>query len=104
MLKANLRIKRVVFMCTPHRGSKLAISPMAELAMRLITLPSNVARAINSQGAGAFAGKGNPGPAKCRHRAFAKQSRAENDEHSPHSGAVPLDHRESRSTRTADRR
>jgi hypothetical protein len=45
---ANPRIKRVVFICTPHRGSKLAISPIAELGMRLITLPSHVAATINN--------------------------------------------------------
>jgi hypothetical protein len=50
VFNANPRIKRVVFICAPHRGSKLAISPMAELAMRLITLPSNVAGAIKQVG------------------------------------------------------
>ncbi|MGE5215013.1 MAG: esterase/lipase family protein [Nitrospirota bacterium] len=47
--RANPRIKRVVFICTPHRGSKLAISPIAEFGMRLITLPSNIAGAIKNQ-------------------------------------------------------
>ena len=45
---ANPRIKRVVFICTPHRGSKLAISPIAEFGMRLITLPSHLAATINN--------------------------------------------------------
>lgn len=49
IFKANPRIKRVVFICTPHRGSKLAISPIAEFGMRLITLPSNIAGAIKNQ-------------------------------------------------------
>jgi pimeloyl-ACP methyl ester carboxylesterase len=49
VFNANPRIKRVVFMCTPHRGSKLAISPIAEFAMRLITLPGNVGSAIKNQ-------------------------------------------------------
>jgi hypothetical protein len=49
VFNANPRIKRVVFICTPHRGSKLAISPIAEFGMRLITLPSNVAGAIKNQ-------------------------------------------------------
>jgi pimeloyl-ACP methyl ester carboxylesterase len=49
VFKANARINRVVFICAPHRGSKLAISPIAELGMRLITLPSNVASAIKNQ-------------------------------------------------------
>ena len=48
VFNANQRIKRVVFICTPHRGSKLAISPMAEFAMRLITLPSGIAGAIKN--------------------------------------------------------
>jgi pimeloyl-ACP methyl ester carboxylesterase len=45
---ANPRIKRVVFICTPHRGSKLALTPIAELGTRLITLPSHVAATINN--------------------------------------------------------
>ena len=45
---ANPRIKRVVFICTPHRGSKLAISAIAEFGTRLITLPSHVAATINN--------------------------------------------------------
>lgn len=49
VFKANPRIKRVVFVCTPHRGSDLAISPIAEFGMRLITLPSNIAGAIKNQ-------------------------------------------------------
>jgi pimeloyl-ACP methyl ester carboxylesterase len=49
VFKANPRIKRVVFICTPHRGSDLAISPIAEFGMRLITLPANIAGAIKNQ-------------------------------------------------------
>jgi pimeloyl-ACP methyl ester carboxylesterase len=49
VFKANPRIKRVVFICTPHRGSDLAISPIAEFGMRLITLPANIAGAIKTQ-------------------------------------------------------
>jgi pimeloyl-ACP methyl ester carboxylesterase len=48
VFKANPRIKRVIFVCAPHLGSKLAISPIAELGMRLITLPSHVAATINN--------------------------------------------------------
>jgi pimeloyl-ACP methyl ester carboxylesterase len=48
VFKANPRIKRVIFICAPHLGSKLAISPIAELGMRLITLPSHVAATINN--------------------------------------------------------
>lgn len=49
VFNANPRIRRVVFICTPHRGSKLAISPIAEFGMRFITLPSNLAAAIKNQ-------------------------------------------------------
>ena len=49
VFNANPRIKRVVFICTPHRGSKLAIGFIGELGMRLITLPSNIAGAIKNQ-------------------------------------------------------
>jgi pimeloyl-ACP methyl ester carboxylesterase len=49
VFNANPRIKRVVFICTPHRGSDLAISPIAEFGMRLITLPANLASAIKTQ-------------------------------------------------------
>jgi len=49
VFNANPRIKRVVFICTPHRGSKLAISPIAEFGMRLITLPGNIAGAIKNE-------------------------------------------------------
>lgn len=49
VFKANPRIKRVVFICAPHRGSDLAISPIAEFGMRLITLPSNIAGAIKNE-------------------------------------------------------
>jgi pimeloyl-ACP methyl ester carboxylesterase len=48
VFKANPRIKRVIFICAPHLGSKLAISPIAELGMRLISLPSHVAATINN--------------------------------------------------------
>src|SRR5438045_6846945 len=37
--KANSRIKRVVFICTPHRGSKMASGGIGELGIKLISLP-----------------------------------------------------------------
>ncbi len=37
--RANPRIKRVVFVCTPHRGSKMASSGLGSLAVSLISLP-----------------------------------------------------------------
>src|SRR5712675_1487675 len=37
--KANPRIKRVVFICTPHRGSKMASGGIGAFAIKLISLP-----------------------------------------------------------------
>lgn len=49
-------VKRVVFVCTPHRGSYLAAMSFAEIASSLITLPSDltkrVADVISSNGGG----------------------------------------------------
>lgn len=47
--KANPRIKRVVFICTPHRGSKMASGGIGELAIKLISLPVDLATTIKSE-------------------------------------------------------
>ena len=39
--QANPRIKRVVFICTPHRGSKMASSGLGRFGISLIALPLN---------------------------------------------------------------
>lgn len=39
IFKANPSVKRVVFVCVPHRGSELALSSIGTLGMRLIKLP-----------------------------------------------------------------
>jgi hypothetical protein len=44
--QANPRIKRVVFVCTPHRGSDLATSGIGRFGISLISLPFNVAKNI----------------------------------------------------------
>lgn len=41
--QANPRIKRVVFICTPHRGSEMASSGLGKLGISLIALPFNMA-------------------------------------------------------------
>jgi hypothetical protein len=41
--QANPRIKRVVFICTPHRGSKMASSGLGRFGTSLISLPLNIA-------------------------------------------------------------
>jgi triacylglycerol esterase/lipase EstA (alpha/beta hydrolase family) len=40
--RANPRIKRVVFICTPHRGSDLASNGIGKIGISLITLPSRL--------------------------------------------------------------
>jgi hypothetical protein len=39
---ANPRIKRVVFICTPHRGSDLASNGIGKVGISLITLPARL--------------------------------------------------------------
>jgi hypothetical protein len=40
--QANPHIDRAIFICTPHRGSKMAVGTLGELAIRLITLPADI--------------------------------------------------------------
>src|SRR5437763_5053063 len=47
--KANSRIKRVVFICTPHRGSKMASGGIGELAIKLISLPTDLTTTMKSE-------------------------------------------------------
>src|SRR5438132_3095546 len=44
--RANPRIKRVVFICTPHRGSDLASNGIGKIGISLITLPTRMAAVI----------------------------------------------------------
>src|SRR5437773_8907980 len=39
---ANPRIKRVVFICTPHRGSDLASIGIGKIGISVITLPTRL--------------------------------------------------------------
>jgi len=41
--QANPHIARAVFICTPHRGSKMAIGTLGDLAIRMISLPVDLA-------------------------------------------------------------
>jgi pimeloyl-ACP methyl ester carboxylesterase len=43
---ANPRIKRVVFVCTPHRGSEMASSGIGKFGISLITLPLTLSSTI----------------------------------------------------------
>src|SRR5690348_6468699 len=40
--RANPRIKRVVFICTPHRGSDMASGGLGKIAISLINLPGQL--------------------------------------------------------------
>ncbi len=44
--RANPRIKRVVFVCTPHRGSDIASGGIGNFGISLITLPLTVAKTM----------------------------------------------------------
>jgi pimeloyl-ACP methyl ester carboxylesterase len=44
--QANPRIKRVVFICTPHRGSDMASGGLGRFAISLITLPAQLTSVI----------------------------------------------------------
>jgi hypothetical protein len=47
IFQANPRIKRVVFICTPHRGSEMATGGIGRLGISLISLPLNIATVLN---------------------------------------------------------
>jgi pimeloyl-ACP methyl ester carboxylesterase len=47
--KANRRIKRVVFICTPHRGSQMASGGLGSFAIKLISLPTDLATTMKSE-------------------------------------------------------
>jgi pimeloyl-ACP methyl ester carboxylesterase len=46
VFQANLAIKRVIFIATPHRGSSLAAGGIGAIAIRLIRVPSDLLREI----------------------------------------------------------
>ncbi len=48
VFQANPRVDRAIFICTPHRGSEMAIGTLGELAIRLISLPADLASTVTS--------------------------------------------------------
>lgn len=46
VFRACPRVDRVVFICTPHRGSEMAIGSLGELAIRLIALPVSITSTV----------------------------------------------------------
>jgi len=49
IFQANPRIKRVVFVCTPHRGSKMASGGIGSFAIKLISLPVDLQTRMKSE-------------------------------------------------------
>jgi pimeloyl-ACP methyl ester carboxylesterase len=54
IFNANPSIKRIVFVCVPHRGSKLAQGFIGSLGMRLVRVPALVVRTTESTLGDAF--------------------------------------------------
>ena len=48
VFNANPRVDRAIFICTPHRGSEMAVGTLGELAIRLISLPADLAGNVAS--------------------------------------------------------
>lgn len=46
---ANPNVARAVFICTPHRGSEMAVGTIGELAMRLIALPIDLTTTLTGE-------------------------------------------------------
>ena len=46
--QANPHVARVIFICTPHRGSNMALSNLGNLAAKLIALPTNLTAILTS--------------------------------------------------------
>lgn len=55
VFEANPRIKRMVFICTPHRGSPLASGFLGKLGRSLIMLPASVVGGVNDSATRAIA-------------------------------------------------
>ena len=48
LFDANPHVSRVVFICTPHRGSKMALGTLGNIAQHLIFLPATLTNTITS--------------------------------------------------------
>ncbi len=48
IFNANPSVRRVVFICTPHRGSEMASGWIGQLGMRLVSLPASVAGSLKN--------------------------------------------------------
>jgi hypothetical protein len=60
--EANPKVARLVFICTPHRGSEMAVGSLGELGRRLIALPADLTSVVsNSVGDSLAIATGQPG-------------------------------------------
>ena len=48
LFRANPHVARSIFICTPHRGSEMAVGSIGELAIRLIALPGDLVSTVTS--------------------------------------------------------
>lgn len=48
VMEANPKVERIVFICTPHRGSSLAIGSLGALATHLISIPAVFVKTVES--------------------------------------------------------
>ena len=46
--QANPHVDRVIFICTPHRGSEMAVGGLGAFAAKLIALPVDLTAAVTS--------------------------------------------------------
>jgi hypothetical protein len=46
VFNANPSVDRVIFICTPHRGSEMAVGTLGDLAIRLISLPVDLTATV----------------------------------------------------------
>jgi hypothetical protein len=54
IFQANPKIRRVVFICTPHRGSNMADQSIGQIAIRLIALPSQLVDVLKTSAGAAM--------------------------------------------------
>lgn len=47
LFQANPHVRREIFICTPHRGSEMALGSLGEIGMRLIALPATITSGIS---------------------------------------------------------
>lgn len=54
LTKADPNVRRIIFICTPHRGSELALSSLGNLVTRLISMPATFIQGVETTLGGSF--------------------------------------------------